>query len=62
MRYVLVCSCQGNKNIIYERVHLCMYVRVTLILQHISLLTLEGMVMIFLAVHTAVDTNRVRTR
>ena len=39
-----------------------MYVRVTLTLQHVPLLTLEGMMMPFLVVPTAVETNEVRTR
>ena len=34
----------------------CMYVRVTLTLQHVSLLTLEDMIMSFLVVPTAVET------
>ena len=44
------------------RVHVCMYVRVKLTLQHVSLLTLAGMIMPFLVVPTAVETNGVRTR
>ena len=37
--------------------HLGLYVRVTLTLQHVSLLTLVGMlIMSFLIVHTAVET------
>ena len=40
----------------------CMYVRVTLSLQYVSLLTLEGMIVLFLFVPTAVETNGVRTR
>ena len=46
----------------YERVHVCTYVRVTLVVQHISLMTLEGMITPFLVVPTAVETNGVRTR
>ena len=34
----------------------CLYVRVTLTLQHVSLLTLKGMLMSFLVVSTAVET------
>ena len=37
----------------YERVHVCLYVCVTLTLRHVSLLTLEGMLMLFLVVPTA---------
>ena len=36
-----------------------MYVRVALTLQHVSLLTLEGMIMPFLVLPTAVETNDV---
>ena len=40
----------------YERVHVCLYVRVTLTLQHVSLVTLEGMlIMPFLVVPAAVE-------
>ena len=39
-----------------------MYARVTLTLQHFSLLTLEGMTMPFLVVPTAVEMNGVRPR
>ena len=41
----------------YERVHVCLYVRVTLTLQHVSLLTLEGMLKSFLVVSTAAETT-----
>ena len=41
----------------YERVHACLYVCVTFTLQHISLLTLGGMLMPFLVVPTAVETT-----
>ena len=41
----------------YEGVHVCMYVRVTLILHHIPLLTLEGMIVPFLVVPTAAETR-----
>ena len=40
----------------YERVHVCLYVRVTFTLQYVSLLTLEGMLIPFLVVPTAVET------
>ena len=59
-----VCSSYvaAKRKRIYEQVHVCMYVRVTLTLQHVLLLTLEGMMMPFLVVPTAVETNVVRTR
>ena len=41
----------------HERVHVCLYVRVTITLQHVSLLTLEGKLMPFLVVSTAVETT-----
>ena len=40
----------------YERVHVCLYVRVTFTLQHVSLLTLEGTIMPFFVVPTAAET------
>ena len=39
-----------------------MHVRVPLTLEHVSSLTLEGMIMYFLTVRTALDTNGARTR
>ena len=45
----------------YERVHVCLYVRVTLTLQHVSLLTLEGIVS-SLVVPTAVETASILPR
>ena len=39
-----------------------MYVRVTLTLQHVSLLTLKGMIVLFLVVLAAVETNGVCAR
>ena len=46
----------------YERVRVCIYVRGTLTLQQVSFLILEGMIMPFLAMRTAVKANEVRTR
>ena len=48
---------------INEQVHcVCMNVRVTITLQHVLLLTLEGLVVPFLVVLPAVDTKGVRPR
>ena len=59
---ILCCYVTAEKKRSYERVHACMYSRVTLTLQHVSLLTLEDMIMPFLVVPTAVETNGERTR
>ena len=60
---VLFSYVTAKKKRSYERVHVCMYVRATLSLQHVSLLTHEGMTMPFLVVPaTPVETKGVRTR
>ena len=56
---VLYCYVTAKNRRSSERVHVCMYVRVTLTLQRVSMLTLEGIIthLPFLVVPTAVETN-----
>ena len=52
-RYLV--TAKKKKEITNEYIYACMYVRVTLILQHVSLMILQGMLMPFLVVPTAVE-------